>query len=87
MLKVGSKRRRTQTQIKQEKEEALLKQVDIATKLARLDQMEQELQAIKQSKARNEEAATILDKLVNDGVVNYDDNGQLTSPSKQKQPQ
>ena len=49
--------------------------------------MEQELQAIKQSKARNEEAATILDKLVNDGVVNYDDNGQLTSPSKQKQPQ
>ena len=48
MLKVGAKRRRTQTQIKQEKEEAQLKEADIAAKLARLEQMDQELQALKQ---------------------------------------
>ena len=36
MLKIGSKRRRTRTEIEEEKEEARLKQLDIEAKLAKL---------------------------------------------------
>jgi hypothetical protein len=39
MLKVGSKRRRTKTQIEEEKEEARAKQTDVETKLASLAAM------------------------------------------------
>ena len=39
MLKIGSKRRRTKTEIEEEKEEARLREVDIQEKLAMLAQM------------------------------------------------
>ena len=44
MLKSGSKRRRTKAQVKAEKEEALLRDMEIQEKLARLAETEAKLE-------------------------------------------
>ena len=47
LLKIGSKRRRTQAEIKQEKEETALREQDLQEKLAMAEKMASEFQEIK----------------------------------------
>ena len=58
-LKPGSKRRRTQQQIIDQKEEARLKQEAIEAKLAQLDALTARVQAAEQ-KAHSHEAADLI---------------------------
>ena len=51
MLKVGSKRRRTQAQVKADKEEAEIRELDIQAKLARLAEAEEKLARFDQLEA------------------------------------
>ena len=83
MLKVGSKRRRTQAQVQADKEEALLKEQDTEAKLARLAEAEQKLAHYEQMVAQNEEAKAIISELQASGDVEIDDHGRVT-PSKRK---
>jgi len=83
MLKVGSKRRRTQAQVKADKEEALLKEQDTQQKLARLAEAEQKLAHYDQMVAQNEEAKAVIGELQASGDVEFDEHGRIT-PSKRK---
>ena len=83
MLKVGSKRRRTQAQVKADKEEALIREQDIQVKMARLAEAEQKLQKFDQLEAQNEQAKELMRELHAAGHVDIDENGNV-SPSKQK---
>ena len=47
LLKIGSKRRRTQAEIKQEKEEVALREQDLQEKLALAEKMAAEFQEVK----------------------------------------
>ena len=78
MLRVGQKRRRTQKQIEQDKEEAELKQADIDARLAQLKQMHQQASA-------NQDAREVLDQMLNAGVAEVQANGTITVPSASKQ--
>ena len=83
MLKVGSKRRRTQAQVKADKEEALLKEQDTQQKLARLAEAEQKLAHYDQMVVQNEQAKAIIGELQASGDVEIDEHGRIT-PSKRK---
>ena len=51
-MKAGSKRRRGKAEIKEQKRVEAVRQADIATKLAKIAEMEQQLHAYKQSAAQ-----------------------------------
>jgi len=51
MLKIGSKRRRTQEEIKNEKEESMLKEQSIQDKIAQWDALQQRIQELEASNA------------------------------------
>ena len=69
MLRVGQKRRRTQKQIEQDKEEAELKQADIDAKLAKTARLEAQLQQMQQQASANQDAREVLDQMLNAGVA------------------
>ena len=83
MLKAGIKRRRTQAQVKADKEEALLREQDIEAKLARLAEAEAKLQDYDRMAEQNEQAKALFTQLQAEGHVDVDENG-FVSPSKQK---
>ena len=69
MLKVGSKRRRTKFEKAQEDYEALQKENEVRSKLARLAQVEIELERANQAVVDNKNAAVLLSDLVVAGVI------------------
>ena len=69
MLKVGSKRRRTKFEKAQDDYEALQKENEVRTKLARLAQVEMELERANQAAIDNKNAAVLLSDLVVAGVI------------------
>ena len=83
MLKVGSKRRRTQAEIKADKEEALLKEQDLQDKLKRLAEYETKMAMFEQMQQENQRAQELLTELHANGQIEIDENGNV-SPSKQK---
>ena len=83
MLKVGSKRRRTAAQVKNDQEESSIKEMDIEAKLARLAEAEQKLADYDQMASQNEQAKALINELQASGHVEIDENGMI-SPSKQK---
>ena len=85
MLKIGTKRRRTQAQIKAEKEEARLREQDLQEKLARMAELQQKEADYDRMLAQHEEASGVLSKLHAEGLIDVDDNGKI-SPSKRKLP-
>ena len=81
MLKIGSKRRRTQAQVKADKEEAMLREQDIQDRLARLQEVEAKLAEFDRMAAENQHAQDIISQLHAAGQVDIDDHGRV-SPSK-----
>ena len=76
-MKVGSKRRRTKQEILDQKSEALIKQQAIEEKLAKYDQLQQELQEAKQKAEANSNAREIVNEMLEQGYVEVNDDGQL----------
>ena len=83
MLKAGSKRRRTKAQVKAEKEEALLRDLDIQEKLARIADMEEKIKNFERMAAENERAMAVMGELHAAGQIEIDDSGNI-SASKRK---
>ena len=69
MLKVGSKRRRTKREIEEENQKQLEKENEYRTKMARLDMVEQELLAAQQEAEQNQQAAYLINDMIQAGVV------------------
>ena len=84
MLKVGSKRRRTHAQVKADKEEALLREQTLQTKLARLAEAEAKLADYDRLAIENMQAKEVIQQLNNEGMVDFNEDGSI-SPSKKKQ--
>ena len=77
MLKTGTKRRRTTTQVAADKEEAAIKEVAIQERLANIRRMEEEAES-------NKNAAEILREFMKEGVAIQDKNGKISIPSASK---
>ena len=89
MLKIGSKRRRTLAQIKADKEAAAQKDADITTKLAMLDELQQQVQALQQQSETNKVASDLMGQFIDAGAVQQSEDNEFTinvngSPSKFK---
>ena len=80
MLKVGSKRRRTKQEIKEEEQSKMDQENEIRTKLARLDQLEQQLAQAEQQADLNRNAAVLVSDLINNGVVKQVTDHSFTVP-------
>ena len=72
MLKAGIKRRRTQQQIKDQKEEEAIRQQSIEAKLAQFVQLKQQYTAVKQEADNGKNAAQILTDMINNGQAEMD---------------
>ena len=81
LIKVGTKRRRTKAQIIQEKQDSIAKEAEIQAKLAKFDEIMQTNALLHQQAQSNQAAAEILTDLVKKGIVDKDENGQVSLPS------
>ena len=80
MLKVGSKRRRTKREIEEENQKQLEKENEYRTKMTRLDMVEQEILAAQQEAEQNQQAAQLINDMIQAGVVQQqEDNTILVS--------
>jgi hypothetical protein len=77
MLKIGSKRRRTKTEIEEEKKEAELKQADIEAKLASLAAAMEEVARLKTEAEQNGSANLVLQDLHSKKKIKVDENGHI----------
>ena len=77
MLKTGTKRRTTTTQVAADKEEAAIKEVAIQERLEKIRRMEAEAES-------NKNAAEILREFMSQGVAIQDENGKISIPSASK---
>ena len=73
MLKSESKRRRTKKEIEEQKQSELERENEIRTKLARLEQVEAELQVANEQAQINKQAAVLVSDMINKGVVQQQD--------------
>ena len=73
MLKTEAKRRRTQREIEQEKDEELRKDNEYRSKMARLDMVELQLAAAEQQAQSNKQAANLVSDMINAGVIQQED--------------
>ena len=72
MLKDSSKRRRTQAQIKAEKEAALQKQADEAAKDAEIHSLQQQVMQLSEDVKTGQLATVMMQQFVESGVVEHD---------------
>ena len=77
MLKAGIKRRRTQQQIKDQKQEETLRQQSIEAKLAQFDQLKQQYNAMKQEADQGKNATQILTNMIQNGEAEMDETGHV----------
>ena len=80
MLKVGSKRRRTTAQIKEEKDEAVVRQTDVETKLASLAAMQEEVARLTAQAEANQSASEILNDLASKQKIFINNVGDVLIP-------
>ena len=73
MLKAGSKRRRTKRQIEADNKEELAKENEYRSKVARLEMIEQQLQATEEKARNNRQAADLVSDMINAGVIQQED--------------
>jgi hypothetical protein len=82
MLKAGSKRRRTTNEIKEEKEEARLRQTDVETKLASLAAMQEEVARLMAQAEAIQSASDILNDLASKRKIFINDVGDVLIPGQ-----
>ena len=83
MLKASSKRRRTRKEIEEAKQSESNREAELAAKLAFIAEAEEKLADYERMKELNEQAKGVFDQLHSQGVVDIDDQGNI-SPSKKK---
>ena len=79
MLKVGTKRRRTQAQIKAEKEEAVLREQDLQAKIVNVQNAEAKLADYENMQVNFEKAKALMLELQREGHIDIDDNWNVSS--------
>ena len=77
MLKAGTKRRRTQEEIKYQKEEEDLRKQSIEEKLARFDELARKYEQLQDTVKINDKAAGILNDMINRGEAELDNTGNV----------
>ena len=80
MLKIGSKRRRTRTEIEEEKEEARLRELDIQEKLAALAQMQVDFADLKARADQNQAANDVMQDLASKKKILFNSQGDVYIP-------
>ena len=71
MLKISSKRRRTQAQIKADKEAAEQKEVDAQNQQVQILQLQQELTQLRQDHETGKVAANLMNQFIENGLVQH----------------
>ena len=84
MLKVGSKRRRTATEVKVEREDSKMKAGDLQAKLTELRAMDQQLKQKKAEFDSGQAAANILNGLIKAGQIVRNGDGSFAVPGGKK---
>ena len=69
MLKISSKRRRTQQQVKEDKERAAQKEAEQVAKDAEIQALQQQVKMLTEDAKTGELAADLMSQLVNTGLV------------------
>ena len=80
MLRCGQKRRRTKTEIHEEKEEARLKQDAIEEKLARFDELLAKNEELERDVIQHQGASMILGDLESKGKIHIAKSGDVLVP-------
>ena len=89
MLKESSKRRRTQAQIKADKEAAAQKDAEAMAKAAELEQLKQQVLQLQQENQTGKIASSLMSQFIESGLVQHNEGDEFTvqangSPSKFK---
>ena len=89
MLKMSSKRRRTQAEIKADKLAAQQKESITQTQQVEIEQLKQQLQQLQQENATGKIASSLMSQFIDSGLVHHDEGGEFIikandSPSKFK---
>ena len=89
MLKMSSKRRRTQAQIREEKEAAAQKSAEEQVNLSQIQELQQQVLQLQQENEAGKVATSLMGQFIDSGLVNQEGNGEFTvqaqsSPSKFK---
>ena len=84
LLRVGIKRRRTKTQIEEEKQEAELRERAVNESLVENEQLKSQLTQMQNQGQNNQKAADILSELLSKGLITQDDSGNIDVPSASK---
>ena len=78
-MKASAKRRRSKKQIEEEKKQEELRQAEIESKLAQFDAMKQANDGMNVGADTVKQAQAVINELVNNGLVKYDNNGVIVS--------
>ena len=85
LLKAGTKRRRTKTEITNEKEEARIKEVAIQEKMAQFDQMQQRMNQLEAQCQEGEQLKGFFGDMINKGKLVREKDGTIdVAPSFNK---
>ena len=84
LLRVGIKRRRTKTQIEEEKQEAELRERAVNESLVENEQLKSQLPQMQHQGQNNQKAADILSELLSKGLITQDGSGNIDVPSASK---
>ena len=82
---MGIKRRRTKTQIGQEREEALLREQNINMSQEQTQMLKHRVAELESTGLNNSNAAEILSNLLAQGICVQDENGGISIPSASKE--
>ena len=88
MLKIGQKRRRTRTQIEQEREEAEAREQEVQHRLSQIEAIKEQKEELeKQISQLKQNPGPLLHELVNSGIAQADDEGNVFIPASSKKQQ
>ena len=78
MLKMSSKRRRTQAQIKAEKQAAQQKEAEALAKQAEVEQLKQQVLQLQQENATGKIASNLMSQFIESGLVHHEEGDEFT---------
>ena len=82
LLKVGSKRRRTKTEIESQKEEARIKEAAIDQKIQQFEEMQQQINQMQSHISEADQLRGFFQDMINKGKLVRDDNGNIDVPNQ-----
>jgi SMC interacting uncharacterized protein involved in chromosome segregation len=79
LLKVGSKRRRTTAQVKQEKLDDEQRELEVSQKLQQFDQLQQQIAQLQEAVKEHAGASEIIKDLMGKGELEIDVEGNVSA--------